>query len=608
MVTSENFSSAAAVDIPDLAVEESETGVVVSVPPPSGVISARDPPGRGSSAGPTTSQPRVGRRKRSGGLRPDGGSKTSPKSIPMIAPTQTPTSPSLPPLKTGEYNPRTASDRIRDASEKKPRMEWDPELVRGAVTNYAQHLRYVLIRLQQQEAEAETATAASASESSEEGAASRPSPSQPSSFALRVDPNPSLVPHTERLVSSEVVRFALKAMLRMNIDTIELGREVRDMERLIGSVGLTALTHPLSFQLLETNAKSGNVGRTLSLLNLRKARDYPPSEIEFFFAVNSIESALMSQRVGRNVFLSDSDQPRLDNPTRWLDAILINMSERGFDVTNNIANRMLACYSLGGRTGRALHFFYKIVQTKLPDPADPEGQRLITVPRIMMNSRRPRYHKIPSEIAQSSVGKMRRPRRGTDRGDSSTPLRTKLEWESDPGWSPPLEAAFAFSESLVHGACGHPPLTLDLVGYNTLVRACAYRGALTRMLHVMNEIMPSAGLRPDAFTYGTALAALARVGDVRTSRDLLTEMTNRGVDPDPRIVRHLVDGLLNVGDVPGAVTVVQDVFNQHGVPPPYDVHLKVLEFALGLDLPFEARRHLYFLMQLRGSEPPGGGG
>ena len=47
------------------------------------------------------------------------------------------------------------------------------------------------------------------------------------------------------------------------------------MERLIGSIGLTPLTHPLSLQLLETNAKSGNAGRTLRLLNLRKDRYFP---------------------------------------------------------------------------------------------------------------------------------------------------------------------------------------------------------------------------------------------------------------------------------------------------------------------------------------------
>ena len=40
---------------------------------------------------------------------------------------------------------------------------------------------------------------------------------------------------------------------------------------IIGSVCITPLTHMLSFQLLETNAKSKNLGRTLILLNLKKA-------------------------------------------------------------------------------------------------------------------------------------------------------------------------------------------------------------------------------------------------------------------------------------------------------------------------------------------------
>ena len=48
------------------------------------------------------------------------------------------------------------------------------------------------------------------------------------------------------------------------------------MDHIIGSVSLTLLTHPLSFQILETNSNSIDVGRTISLLNLQ---EYPPSEI-----------------------------------------------------------------------------------------------------------------------------------------------------------------------------------------------------------------------------------------------------------------------------------------------------------------------------------------
>ena len=39
------------------------------------------------------------------------------------------------------------------------------------------------------------------------------------------------------------------------------------MECLIGSMGITPLTHQPALQILETNTKSENVGRTLILLN-----------------------------------------------------------------------------------------------------------------------------------------------------------------------------------------------------------------------------------------------------------------------------------------------------------------------------------------------------
>ena len=58
--------------------------------------------------------------------------------------------------------------------------------------NYAQHLWYVLIRIQQEEVEA--------LESSEEGDASQPSPSHPSLFLFCANPDSYLVPHTYRVV------------------------------------------------------------------------------------------------------------------------------------------------------------------------------------------------------------------------------------------------------------------------------------------------------------------------------------------------------------------------------------------------------------------------
>ncbi len=41
--------------------------------------------------------------------------------------------------------------------------------------------------------------------------------------------------------------------------------------------------------------------------------------------------------------------------------------------------------------------------------------------------------------------------------------------------------------------------------------------------------MPRNGMRPDAITYNTILAALARVGDKDFMRELLTTMTNEGI-------------------------------------------------------------------------------
>ena len=55
-------------------------------------------------------------------------------------------------------------------------------------------------------------------------------------------------------------------------------------------------------------------------------------------------------------------QHPLDNPTRWLDAILLNMHERKIPLTTDIASLMLSCYACTGRTGRATHYHYKVVR------------------------------------------------------------------------------------------------------------------------------------------------------------------------------------------------------------------------------------------------------
>ena len=78
-------------------------------------------------------------------LHPPSQAACSEGSIPMIAPTQTLSL--LPPLKVGEFDPQTTSDRTQNTSEKKLWMEWDPYSVRRKVTKRVQHLWGFLIQL-----------------------------------------------------------------------------------------------------------------------------------------------------------------------------------------------------------------------------------------------------------------------------------------------------------------------------------------------------------------------------------------------------------------------------------------------------------------------------
>lgn len=219
-----------------------------------------------------------------------------------------------------------------------------------------------------------------------------------------------------------------------------------------------------------------------------------------------------------------------------------------------------------------------------------------TITRMIMHPPPP-FHKIPSLVKGQTLADPFAP------FDAATephlkPARTKYEWEMDRAWSLSLTAAFAFADSLTHGACGHPPVALDVDGWNRLIKACCYQGAFHRALRIIDETLPQQGLAPDVVSYNTLLAGLARVGDVASLREYLTRMTNEGVPVDKYTVQAMADGLLNAGDISGAVSLVQDVFNQHGTLPPHPTHLKVLEFALANDLLFEAKRHVYFLQQL----------
>ena len=417
------------------------------------------------------------------------------------------------------------------------------------------------------------------------------------------------------LLSAENVSLAFWMLSKCRYEPQELSQKARQWEKYLGQLKSTPLTDTLSLRLLVANAKAGNVGRVLSLLQLRRARSFPPSEEEYNRAVRSLQISSWSQHKDgvRNIFLHDSQQPEIDNPTRWLDAILLNMSQRGFPLTTPIANRMIDCYSAtGGRTGKAVHHFYRVVrqgiltlspeeQPKYTDemPHDyfyvPESEKLVYQPikvKVKFNEGAPPFYKVPSTAKgrllydqNSEIGKL------------------KLDQELEPEYSQPLAAAFAFADSLQHGACGHEPIVLDVGSYNALIKACVCRGALWRAMHVLDTTMKSAGISPNTRSYNFLLSGLAAVGDVVTSQEYFLKMHNSGIQPDSQTVSTIVDGLLNMNDMPGAVTVVQDFFNQHMVLPHVWTHSKILELCLGQGMVYEAKRYCYFIQQLWKWEP-----
>lgn len=236
-----------------------------------------------------------------------------------------------------------------------------------------------------------------------------------------------------------------------------------------------------------------------------------------------------------------------------------------------------------------------------------------TKPRMILHPPPP-FHKIPSYVKDTTLARssdhkpfsfVGAPKSATTASSpsSSRPMnmqgiKTKFDWENDQEWSLSLTAAFAFADSLTHGACGHEPIELDVGAWNCLIKACCYRGALHRALNILNTTMPQKGIEPDIYSYNTILAGLARVGDISTLKEYLVRMTNKRVPIDKYTVQAIADGLLNVGDISGASTMVQDIFNQHNTLPPYTTHLKIIEFALSNGLTFEAKRHVYFIQQL----------
>jgi hypothetical protein len=518
------------------------------------------------------------------------------------------------------------TDLEQAATWKMQKVDWDYRFCRFVVRRYDLYLKTLI---QEQKAQSHTTEGNNSSTDTH--------------TEINNDPIPPAV--RQRLLSAETLTMAFKVLVRgcRFTDTRDLGITVRQWEKYVGTLGETPLTDHLSLRLLTANAKAGNLGRCLALLELRAQKKYPTRLREIYAAIRAIRVAaavaalpIRSQHQRRrtivarpikNIFIPDTEQPALDNPTRWLDAILIHMKKRGFPLTTPIANAMLKCYAGAGYTGKASHHFYR-VQRKVPtenDDKDGEAasgrpkdwyynpqlnthQYRPTQVRIVYRKEPPPFYKVPAlSKGKSSIS--------SRRSDGSIPLR--LEQESEPEFSIPLAAAFAFADSLQLGACGHDPVAFDIASYNALIRACVYRGALYRAMYVLNVIIPNASennintnkdgtgnvLAPNHTSYNLILFGLARVGDVVTAQEYYWHMIRAGLTPNANTVQAIVDGLLNVGDSPAAVTVVQDFFNQHCVLPPYTTLCKILEFCLSLGMVYEAKRFVYFIQQLWHWEP-----
>jgi pentatricopeptide repeat protein len=397
------------------------------------------------------------------------------------------------------------------------------------------------------------------------------------------------------MLSPEITEKAFVAVLRCRLYTPVLSRKIREWEQYIGTIGMTEMTDSLSLAMLEANGKAGNVGRAMKLLSLRKAKKYPPTEKEFVYAITAIEAAGLSLRRNRNVFLPEKYQPQIDDPTRWLDAILLNMHQRDVILTTHMANRMLNTYASTGKSGKAIHFFFNTYRQPLevkegddPDIINGMASQRNRPVKIKMRMRPPPpYHKVPSQVRGKLIRK-----------PGSDIKQLKLEVESDPHWSAVLTSAMTFADSLKQGTGGHDPIELDLYSYSILMNVCVNRGSLWRAMHILDEVMPANGIEADVVAYNILLIGLARVGDVPTMKEYFRRMTSNGVNPSKETIQAVVDGLLNLGELVSAVSFCQDSFNQFSVLPPYTTHLKILEFALARGLVYEAKRHVSFIQQL----------
>ena len=271
---------------------------------------------------------------------------------------------------TFTYNPTAIINDITKASQWTKSKLWDPQISRNAVRNYILHLRYIH-HLQKRH---------------------KSLPSDEKDKLL-------LSPHTASL--------AIQSLLRTKTHTPQLSISIRKLERLLGSLESITMTDKLSYTLLHANGKTGNIGRTLNLLSFRQKHGFPPHKYEFNNAIQSIQSAALDVRQFRNVYLSDKNdvQDPMDDPTRWLDAVLVNMYERNVPLDIYTANRMLNCFAATGRNAKATYWFYQIKQKKTTEDdrsEDPTNDGLKETKIQMKMNRSPSFSKVPGELKDQS--------------------------------------------------------------------------------------------------------------------------------------------------------------------------------------------------------------
>ena len=250
-----------------------------------------------------------------------------------------------------EYDPVTTLSDITESAQWTPLKSWDPLKSRKAVKNYILHLRY--IRYLHNNINNDK--------------------------YIDLNSNDSL-----NLLSPKTASLAIQSLLRTKTHTHDLSKSLRQVERLLGSLKTIKMTDELSYALLAANGKTGNIGRTLNLLRYRHSNKFIPRKYEFNVAIQSIVSAGLDLRQFRNVYgkkyrSGGSRHPKkklndaytnenrflghpVENPTRWLDAILINMHGRGVKLDIQTTNQMLNCFASTGRDAKASYWFYQIKQ------------------------------------------------------------------------------------------------------------------------------------------------------------------------------------------------------------------------------------------------------